>query len=300
MADMKEAVVSMGTNIFYNVVKEYAEALVSQRPDCASVDGAAICAILTSAHDIFAGVTGISLCNNLVQPVPAEYMAVTAMKCAGQTKALQMITLSFEDFSVIKPESDGVEVMIEANPENNKCEIFISKNESVSAVSFVDSGEIQQNEISAGTYEEPVSEPVESGNFFNGFDEQTESENIGNIRSEAFQKMGIVNNSVPETAEIPDKNGNSSLGTPADFSSGFDIDESNPFYEPPVSHKDVKTISTIAEQIPSVKADSDNSASAFRNSVNENRKEILSKNDLLKQAKKKKKIAKANFGFRKK
>lgn len=289
----------MGTNIFYNVVKEYAEALVSQRPDCTSVDGAAICAILTSAHDIFAGVTGISLCNNLVRPVPAEYMAVNAMKCAGQTKALQMITLLFEDFSVIEPESEGVEIMIEANPENNKCEIFISKNESVSAAWFIGSDETQQNEIKSEAYEESVSESVESGSFFNGFDEQAESENIDNIRSKDFEKMGIVNNSVSETAEITDKNGSSSLGTPADFSSGFDIDESNPFYEPPVSYKDVKTISTIADGIPTAKTDSDNPESTFRTSVNENKKEILSKNDLLKQAKKKKKIAKANFGFRK-
>lgn len=283
MADLKEAVFSMGTNIFYNVVKEYAEALVNQRLDCASFDGAAICAILTSAHDIFAGVTGVSLCNNLVKPISAEYMAVTAMKCAGQTKALQMITLLFEDFSVIEPESEGIEIMIEANPENNKCEIFISKNESVSAASFIGSDETQQNEINSETHKEPVSESVETDS----------------IRSEDFEKMETVNDSVAETTETTNKNRSSSLGTPADFSSGFDIDENNPFYEPPALHKDVKTISTIADGVPTVKTDSDSSTSAFCAPANENKKETLSKNDLLKQAKKKKKIAKANFGFRK-
>lgn len=296
----------MGKNIFYNIVKEYAEALVSQRPDCTSVDGASICAILTGAHDIFAGVTGISLCNNIVQSIPSEYMAVTAMNNAGQTKALQMITLSFADFSVIRPESDGVAIMLESDPENNKCEVFISENESVSAVVFVGSDEVQNDEISTETYEESVPEtyeetipetPVESEEFLSGFDEQEVSENTNNAGSEVFEKMGIINNSAPETS---DGNRNSSLGAPADFSSGFDIDESNPFYEPPVANKEVKTISTIADKAPTVTADSGNSASASRTSANESKKETLSKNDLLKQAKKKKKIAKANFGFRKK
>ena len=288
----------MGKNIFYSIVKEYAEALVSQRPDCASVEGAAICAILTSAHDIFAGVTSISLCNNIVQSVPAEYIAVTAMNNAGQTKALQMITLSFADFSVIKPESEGVAIMLESDPENNKCEVFISENESVSAVSFIGFDEVQHDETDVETYKESNNpEPVESRDFLNGFDEQEVSESTNNAGSEAFEKMGIINNSAPETS---DDNRNSSLGAPADFSSGFDIDESNPFYEPPVANNEVKAISTIADKVPTLITDSDSSASVYRTSANESKKETLSKNDLLKQAKKKKKIAKANFGFRKK
>ncbi|MDE5853621.1 MAG: hypothetical protein K2H19_00965 [Ruminococcus sp.] len=295
---MKEAVVSMGKNIFYSIVKEYAEALVSQRPDCASVEGAAICAILTSAHDIFAGVTGISLCNNIVQSVPAEYIAVTAMNNAGQTKALQMITLSFADFSVIKPESEGVAIMLESDPENNKCEVFISENESVSAVSFIGFDEVQHDETDVETYKASNNpESVESRDFLNGFDEQEVSESTNNAGSEAFEKMGIINNSAPE---ISNDSRNSSLGAPADFSSGFDIDESNPFYEPPVANNEVKAIPTIADKVPTLITDSDSSVSVSRTSANESKKETLSKNDLLKQAKKKKKIAKANFGFRKK
>lgn len=282
----------MGTNIFYSIVKEYAEALLSQRPDCAAVEGSAICAILTGTHDIFAGVTGISLCNNMVQSIPAEYMAVTAMNNAGQTKALQMITLSLSDFSVMQPESIGVSLVLESDPENNKCEIFISERESVNALEFIGiDNSVQNEEVNNETYGgESVPEPVESEDFSDGFDEQEKPENKNNAGSEAFEKMEIINNSTEE-------NRNSSLGAPADFSSGFDIDESNPFYEPPSSGSDVKAVSTIADSMPSAQ-NKDSSVSASRSSSNQ--KEMISKNDLIKQAKKKKKIAKANFGFRKK
>ncbi|MCM1133355.1 MAG: hypothetical protein NC340_07775 [Ruminococcus flavefaciens] len=261
----------MATNVFYNIVREYAEALVKQRPDCVSGDDTAICAILTSKHDVFAGVTGISLNNGTVQYVPAEYLAINAMCGAGQTKARQMITLSLADFSVMRPDSDGVEMMLEADEENGKCEVFVAQSESVKASEFA--GSVQ---------------PEKSEDFFSGFDGQgTVAESAGNS---AFEKMGLVSDSQENepVKKAPE------LGAPADFSSGFDIDVTNPFYEAPAVDKEVATISS------SPSSSSVSSGAPTGNSVSENKTPAISKEELLKQAKKRKKIAKTIFGTRRK
>lgn len=256
----------MGTNVFYNMIKEYAESLIKQRPDCASTGNNAICAIFTSKHDIFTGITDIS------QSVSAEYLAINAMCDAGQTKARQMITILLSDFSVVKPNVDGIIKLIETDSENGKCEVFVSKNESVKAI------EITKNAVSAES---------KADEFFSGFDGQgNETELAG---KNAFQKMGIV--SEPDT-EKTDKSIPSELGAPADFSNGFDIDVTNPFYEAPAEDKEVATIASASADKPV--------NTLGGNTGNSNKAPVMSKDELLKQAKKKKKIAKNIFSAKRK
>ncbi|MDE6784258.1 MAG: hypothetical protein K2J26_02630, partial [Ruminococcus sp.] len=66
----------MGINIFYSMVKEYAEKLLNSGVNGVYSPDAELSAILTSSHDIIAGVTGITICNGTIDSVPAEYMAV--------------------------------------------------------------------------------------------------------------------------------------------------------------------------------------------------------------------------------
>lgn len=260
----------MSTNMFYNIVKEYAEVFVKQKSDCISIENTSFCAVLTSSHDVFAGITGISLCNGSVTSVPAEVIAVNAMFSAGQTKARQMITISLSDFKVIPPDKLSAELVIQADDENSRCEIFVSKNESVKAYELL--GESDMNKAEE---------------FFEGFDSQgTEPNKAG---KNAFEKMGLVS----DNGNNSDSQGKKAeLGAPADFSTGFDVDVTNPFYEAPANDKGVETIATIAgnhgEAVSKETAPAKPAAPA------------MSKEDLLKQAKKKKKIAKAIFSTRRK
>lgn len=257
----------MGTNVFYNMVKEYAESLIEKRPDCASTGNNAICAIFTSKHDIFTGVTDIS------QSVSAEYLAINAMCDAGQTKARQMITLLLSDFSVVKPNADGVAKLIETDSENGKCEVFVSNNESVKACKIIGNASSVESEVK---------------DFFNGFDgQENRTESAG---KNAFEKMGLVSDS--NTKETDTSVSSSELGAPADFSSGFDIDVTNPFYEAPAEDKEVTTIASAPAGKPV------NTLGGSTESGNKT--PIMSKDELLKQAKKKKKIAKNIFSAKRK
>lgn len=257
----------MGTSVFYNMVKEYAESLIKQRPDCASTGNNAICAIFTSKHDIFTGVADIS------QSVSAEYLAINAMCDTGQTKARQMITLSLADFSVVKPNTDGIAKLIETDSENDKCEIFISQNESVKACEIA--GNVDSDESA-------------TDDFFGGFEGQI-NETESAVKN-TFGKMGLVSES---NMEETDKGVNrQKLGAPADFSSGFDIDVTNPFYEAPAEDKEVTTIASASANKPV------NTLSGSTGS--DNKTPTMSKDELLKQAKKKKKIAKNIFSAKRK
>lgn len=260
----------MGTNVFYNMVKEYAESLIKERPDCASADNV-ICAIFTNKHDVFNGIAGISSGDSTVQP-PAEYLAINAMCNAGQTKARQMITISLTDFSVIQPNIDSAKKLIETDSDNEKCEIFISTNQSVKACEIagnIHADETGNNELSGGfEVQENDIESTDSGEFEKTEPVSDTQESVGNdVKS-------------------------SGLGAPADFSSGFDIDVTNPFYEAPAEDKEVKTISSAKVDKPV------NTLNI--NSGNEKKIPEISKDELLKQAKKKKKIAKNIFSARRK
>lgn len=260
----------MGTNVFYNMVKEYAESFVKQRPDCASTGNNAICAIFTSKHDIFTGVADLS------QSVPAEYPAISAMCEAGQTKARQMITLSLSDFSVIQPDSDGIARLLETDSENGKCEVFVSQNESIKACEVVgntNSGDSKAEE------------------FFDGFDSQGST--AESAVKNTFEEMGLVSESQTEKSETDVKP--SELGAPADFSSGFDIDITNPFYEAPAEDKEVATISSAPTAKPVNTLSGNNAAQSGGSKA-----PVMSKDELLKQAKKKKKIAKNIFSAKRK
>ena len=95
-----------------------------------------------------------------------------------------------------------------------------------------------------------------------------------------------------------------------DFADGVQIDESNPFYEPPKEDKppeDVlapQTPPPAAEEEAQQEEDSDQDdaqdGAPEDNADDKKNKNTLSKGDLLKQAKKRKKVARANFNFRKK
>lgn len=148
----------MAFNVFYSMVKEYAEELVKKNASFIPSADARLCALLTSSHDIIAGVTSISLYNGSVSIIPAEYMAAVAMNNIGQTKVLRMITISLADFSVVTPDPSDLDIINSFDPENMKCEVFVSASESVLVASLM--GENAYVSEEAQPQNAPESEPA--------------------------------------------------------------------------------------------------------------------------------------------
>ncbi len=90
-----------------------------------------------------------------------------------------------------------------------------------------------------------------------------------------------------------------------EFAEQITIDESNPFYEAPKEDKPPEDVladnAPAAETVqPEEKATEQPAAASKPEPEEKKNKNTLSKDDLLKQAKKRKKVARANFNFRKK
>lgn len=284
----------MEIGAFYDTAKDFAEKIKTEKPNYVSDDDSALCLILTDKQEIFSGVTSVGIRNDNVTTVSAESAAIMSMKAAGQTNALLMITVLFSDYSISKPDKDRLEMLLAASTDNYGCEIVVSAEETATVMS------LQSDSTS------------EFSDFFNGFDDDPES-------------TSEVDEDVSDGSESESV---SSLGAPAEFASGVDIDESNPFYEPPTADeppknvlasmenvvKDKYAVSTGSEKAAdsdnetsdeekSATTDSDTSANALDSAPSKAEKKksknSMSKGDLLKQAKKRKKVARANFNFRK-
>ncbi|MBR6580212.1 MAG: hypothetical protein IKK66_02845 [Ruminococcus sp.] len=340
----------MALNVFYSMVRESAEQLIRREPKIAFSANAQICAILTKDHDIISGMSSIYMINDSVGIIPAEYMAVVAMNNAGISRALQMITLSLTDFSVVTPNPSELLLVQSLHPSNEKCNVYISPSDHVAITKLTEGADtgyeeyVQEEQytpeytapsanqgfVSADNslpdltppdYSSANQSPVDFfGDFgetsqktaapqntmssqsmsglFSGFGDDTRADSSVPDANE-LEKMGFIKNSAP--GEISsDYKKTATIHNEADFASKFNIDENNPFLDNSGSSARNNDVVYFAEMPQDDKADdydNDNNLGAQGNAA---AAQNLSMDDLLKQAKQKKKIARANFNIRRK
>lgn len=260
----------MDINSLYNISREYAERINQNIPDMVSQDNSQLCVIRSGQNKIYTGITGIAVIKGVLTEDSALSRAVRAMNAAGDTKASELINIMFSDYSITVPENDELSALTDINPENVSCEVVISMEEAVTASSLSkqlhSNSEIDEAETLP---QQPEFSPADNNNGSPDF-------------------SGSFSNSV-------------------EFADGFDIDESNPFYDPPAADDAPAVIKTLednpnaaksmAEMISQNNPDTQQSVSSDSERSMEN---PLSKSELRKQAKQRKKVAKANFNIRKK
>ena len=154
----------------YNTAKNFAETLKLKRPELTGYD-ACLCLIVADTGDIYSGVSTVSINEGTVEDVPAERIAVMSVIAAKRVIAKQMIVISLDDFSYFKPDDETISLLVNSSVDNSSCQIVISPEEVVSAASIAPASAVSD--------------------LLNGYDEQ--------------------------------------LGAPAEFASGFDVDNTNPF-----------------------------------------------------------------------
>lgn len=255
----------------YAAAKEYAEKIKEERPSLAAEKDVAVALVVTDKGENFVGVTGVRFRDGNAEDVPAELIAVLMMKNQGGFVAKNLIVLSLGDLSILKPEAECLELLFRTNAENDNCMAALSEQEetSVASLRLADIG---------------------GEDFFSGFDDdeevQEDAEGEDEGEPEAEEDTEEAEEAAAEEEETASVSSNSI--------SGVEIDESNPFYEAPEEVKPPEdVIATIADENASEEADTSNEDDA-----KDKPKETLSKEELMKQAKKRKKVAKSNFLFR--
>lgn len=308
----------MALNVFYTMVKEYAEQVISR--NAAISPNTQICAILTKNHDIISGFSAVYMINETIGVIPAEYMAVVAMNNADMTRALQMITLSLDDFSVVSPNVNELLIVHSLNPDNIKCNVYVSPSDYVSLGNLLANAGVQLNE-----YSEPADTPPDStqeqaissspipditdspfaepspyaqqqsmAGLFSGFgDDDGSSENVPD--SSQLEQMGFITNSAPVNTPTQYVNRVSDNLHQEEYSSGLNLDENNPFFDKSGNSEKSDDIPHFAEM------PDDNNADTMSYSENVNAPgtgQTISKEELMKIAKQKKKIAKTSYNVR--
>jgi cytidine deaminase len=203
----------MDTGAFYSTATEYAEKIKSEKPNYVSDSGSAICLIKTDREQIFSGVTGIMFNGESIETVDAEYAAIMSMRIAGQSRAVQMITVLFEDLSVAKPGEDCLKLLLAANDENSSCEVAVSAEESVAADSLFEN------------------KPSDFMDFFMGFGNDSEAaafdgnEDIFNVTGSSDDSENEEEAEETAESESVEEASSEALGTKAEYSDGVSIDE---------------------------------------------------------------------------
>lgn len=294
----------METGAFYTAAREFADKIKNEKPNYVSDSGAALCLIKTDNDKLFTGVTGISVGEDGVKTVAAEYAAIMSMRIAGETRAVQMITVLFEDESVAKPGEDCIKLLIASNPENSGCEIAVSSEESAAAENLIEDKSGEAVDFFAGF-------GFGDGGEIPAFDGSEDIFNVTGGADDSDQESAEENAEDSENAEISEETAENSesaetenSGAQAEFSNGVSIDESNPFYEPEAADEaPTNVLAAMDGETKQEAADADGEEDADDDDddepVDKKGKKGMSKGDLLKQAKKRKKIARANFNFRK-
>lgn len=313
----------MALNVFYSMVREAAEQIVRREPKLAFSANAHICAILAKNYDIISGVSSLYMINQTAGIIPAEYMAVVAMNNADMTRALQMITLSLADFSVVVPNAAELMIVQSLDPANTKCNVYISPSEYVPITSLIGEEEAENEEVKED-FSEKAPAPADSGfsvpditetpasvaaapqpavssdamsGFFSGFGDDDDNGDYTPNESD-LEKMGFITNTAPD--EYKSDFSEKFKASNEQYSTGVQLDENNPFMESAPNSGDNNDIVYFAEL-----SDNDNqqTENGNTNSVPSERTaqtQPMSKEDLMKQAKQRKKVAKANFNIRRK
>lgn len=126
----------MVINSFYNTAKTYAEKIRQEKTAYYKEPGATLTLVMSEEQEIFSGVTSIKINEGKVDTIHSEAIAIMSMIAANQPKAKQMVTIAFKDQSVVKPCDECLDLLLNADPDNGKCEVAIAPTQTETAINL--------------------------------------------------------------------------------------------------------------------------------------------------------------------
>ena len=192
----------MEINALYETAKYFAGMIKQSYPHLEADSDACLALIVADSGDVYTGVTGITINEGNPVSLPAEEIAAMTLITAGKV-ARQMVIITIEDYSFCEPSEATLRMLVNSTPENGSCQVVLSLDEAVASASLI---------------------PNSAEDFMSGYDDDLSAP------EQPAPAAGAPSEAAPEAA-APAMDGvdTSSLAAPAEFVSGFDIDETNPF-----------------------------------------------------------------------
>ncbi len=123
----------MSISSLYDTAKQYADKIMLEQPSFFSGSGGSLTLIADENEEIIFGITSIRIADGRIITVPSEYNAIASMAIENKKKAVEMVTISFYDYSVTTPSAYCLNLLLRAGAENSSCQIAVSTEESISA-----------------------------------------------------------------------------------------------------------------------------------------------------------------------
>lgn len=204
----------MEINELYNLAKQYADMIMQNKPEYISENESAVCVIVDGDEQPTTGITTITVKGGQVETIPAETVAVRRfIDSPNGAVAKKMVTLNFRDGSVAGTGKASLMILAQDDPANGDCCVLTSPEEGILLRDIVPVPDRKAAPAAsaAPAPEAPAAEPSMM-DLMDGFDVDTSS-------SEA------------KPAETANSVKTETVGAPAEFSDGFSVDSSNPFFE---------------------------------------------------------------------
>lgn len=281
----------MSANTFYKSAKSFAEKVKKERPGFCSDKGNCLCLLRISTKTMISGFTGIRYCEGKIVNVSAEENAIISMNEAGFKLVKQVIVISLDDFSVIKPSESCLSMLLLIDNSNEKCEVVLSP-DTFDTVKNLENPPIIDN-ISDSRELDTSSNPA----MVNGPQEDEPLINIASVKPSESEPAIEESKGAPSTVTIPDG-----------YASTFELDPNNPFMAEP-DNEAVSEVITLQPHTDSLEASepttnssvlSSNTQEESAENIIERNSTFLSKEDMKKQVKEMKKAAKRNNKLMKK
>ncbi|MCM1133524.1 MAG: hypothetical protein NC340_08640 [Ruminococcus flavefaciens] len=151
----------MSISSLYDTAKQYADKILLEQPSFFSGSGGSLTLISDEKGEIIFGITSIRIADGRIITVPSEYSAIASMVVENKKKVLEMVTVSFYDYSVAEPSPYCLNLLLRADASNRDCRIAVSPDESITA------SELKEKFISEQAEADDNDIPTE---FMDGFD----------------------------------------------------------------------------------------------------------------------------------
>ncbi len=280
----------MDANKLYESAKEAVVKIKAAVPSYSAEEGVEFAVIADGNGKIFSAMTNVTFDEGEVKRIPADVAAFLYMKNSGSMVAESIIVISVADRRIVPPSEECLDLMFRTNSQNDECEVVVSSSEKkpVSELrlgagdgDFMDGFDFDDTDAptEATPMEKAPTEPEEEAA---DTQEATNTEDTSDAEAEQAEEKA------PDAPAAETQHSSNVI-------SGIQIDESNPFYEAPA---DVKP----PEEVIAMVTDEQEEEQEAEQESDDNdapQEPQLTKEELLKQAKKRKKVARANFLFRK-
>lgn len=190
----------MEINELYNKAKFYIDKIKKEKPFYFFERGSSLCLIQSDSDTVFSGTTCIRINKGNIETVSSEYNAVMSLLADKKSRAGKIIVVTVDEYKIASPDTECIQMLIQADSDNARCRVILSESESVQASDFCSDSDAPVDFFSGFDDDTPVAEPPQASSEFS----ESSGNNIPPVN--ALNNPNNRNNSLNQNQAYPAPN----------------------------------------------------------------------------------------------